>query len=128
MGFADIGAKKAMQPDQLFWIASQSKPITAAALMLLVDEGKVSLDDPVEKHLPEFKGTKRLVEKDANWVVLRSPAQPITVRQLLSHTSGMPFASRLEQPTLDRLALADRTLSYAMTSLEFELEQGTRYQ
>ena len=56
VGFADVAARKPMTPDALFWIASMSKPITAAALMLLVDEGKVSVDDPVEKYLPEFKG------------------------------------------------------------------------
>ena len=55
VGFADVAASKPMQTDAMFWIASQSKPITAAALMMLVDEGKVNLDDPVEKYLPEFK-------------------------------------------------------------------------
>jgi len=45
-----------MQPDSLFWIALQSKPITAAALMMLVDEGRVNVEDPVEKYLPEFRG------------------------------------------------------------------------
>jgi CubicO group peptidase (beta-lactamase class C family) len=49
VGFADIAANKPMKTDALFWIASQSKSITAAALMMLVDEGKVKLDDPVEK-------------------------------------------------------------------------------
>src|SRR5438132_6804611 len=49
VGFADIAGKKPMRPDSLFWIASQSKSITAAALMILVDEGKVKLDDPVTK-------------------------------------------------------------------------------
>jgi CubicO group peptidase (beta-lactamase class C family) len=56
VGFADIGAKKPMQTDGLFWIASQSKPMTATALMMLVDAGKVNVSDPVEKYLPEFKG------------------------------------------------------------------------
>src|SRR5947199_8985901 len=56
VGFADVEAKKPMPADALFWIASQSKSITAAAFMMLVDEGKVKLDDPVEKFLPEFKG------------------------------------------------------------------------
>ena len=55
VGYADIAANKPLRPDALFWIASQSKPITATALMMLVDEGKVKLDDPVEKYLPEFK-------------------------------------------------------------------------
>src|SRR5271169_2857637 len=56
VGYADIDAKKPKQTDCLFWIASLSKPITTAALMMLVDEGKVALDDPVEKYLPEFTG------------------------------------------------------------------------
>ncbi len=52
VGYADIAAKSMMSADTLFWIASQSKPITAAALMMLMDEGKLALDDPVEKYLP----------------------------------------------------------------------------
>ena len=64
VGFADIGAGKAMQPDALFWIASQSKPMTATAVMLLVDEGKIALDDAVEKYLPEFRGQMVVAEKD----------------------------------------------------------------
>ena len=54
VGWADIAAKTPMRTDALFWIASQSKPITASALMILVDEGKVNVEDPVEKYLPEF--------------------------------------------------------------------------
>src|SRR4051812_2705460 len=54
VGWADVAAKKPMRTDAVFWIASQSKPITAAALMILVDQGKVTVDDPVEEYLPEF--------------------------------------------------------------------------
>ena len=64
VGYADVAAKKPMRTDALFWIASQSKPITATALMMLVDEGKVKLDDPVEKYLPEFQGQWLAVEQD----------------------------------------------------------------
>src|SRR5579872_5025359 len=55
VGYADREAKTPMQPDNMFWIASMSKPMTAAGLMILVDEKKVELDAPVEKYLPEFK-------------------------------------------------------------------------
>ena len=55
VGYSDVAAKTPMRPDDLFWIASMSKPMTASALMMLVDEGKVRLDDPVEKYLPEFR-------------------------------------------------------------------------
>ncbi len=54
VGWADIAAQKPMQTDSMFWIASQSKPITAAALMMLVDEGKVNVSGPVENYLPEL--------------------------------------------------------------------------
>ena len=64
VGYADVGAKTPMKTDNLFWIASMSKPMTAAALMMLVDEGKVKLDDPVEKYLPEFKGQWLIAEQD----------------------------------------------------------------
>lgn len=126
VGFADRSQGEAMKLDSLFWIASQSKPMTAAALMMLVDEGKVNLDDPVEKFLPEFHDQKVVVEKDDDHVLLKRPETPITLRHLLSHTSGLPFRSALEVPTLDRLPLEDRVRSYAMTPLESE--PNTRYQ
>lgn len=126
IGFADIKANKPMRTDSLFWIASQSKPITATALMILVDEGKVNVDDPVENYLPEFRGQMYVAEKDGQHVLLKKPAHPITVKNVLSHTSGLPFRSAIEVPTLDRLPLADRVRSYAMTPLDFAPD--TKYQ
>ncbi len=126
VGFADIAAKKPMKEDALFWIASQSKAMTAAAVMMLVDEGKVSLADAVEKYLPEFKGQMVAVERDAEHVLLRQPAHPITLREVLSHTSGLPFSTAMEQPTLDGLPLRDAVRSYAMAPLEFP--PGSKYQ
>jgi len=125
-GWSDLAAQKPMTTDALFWIASQSKPMTAAAFMMLVDEGKVSLDDPVEKYLPEFKGQMLQVERDADHVLLRKPEHPIRVREILSHTSGLPFSSPMEQPTLDGLPLRDAVRSYAMSPLQFP--PGTKYQ
>ena len=126
VGYMDVAARKPMRSDALFWIASQSKPITATAFMMLVDEGKVRLDDPVEKYLPEFRGQWLAVERDGNHELLRRPAHPITVREILSHTSGLPFSSAMEQPTLDLLPLKIGVRSYAMSPLQFE--PGTRYQ
>lgn len=127
VGFADIAAKKPMTHDALFWIASQSKPITASALMMLVDAGKVNLDDPVAKYLPEFQGQKVVKEKDSTHVLLKTPVHPITVRNVLSHTSGLPFKSLLEEPTLDRFTLEARVRSYAMTPLDFEPDSKYQY-
>lgn len=126
-GHADAIDKKAMRPDSLFWIASMSKTMTAAAVMMLVDEGKIKLDDPVEKYLPEFKGQMVTAEKDDTHILLKKPAHPITVRNVLSHTSGLPFKSGVEEPTLDTLPLATAVRSYAMTPLTFEPDTQYTY-
>jgi CubicO group peptidase (beta-lactamase class C family) len=127
VGYADVAAQTPMRTDSLFWIASMSKPITAAALMILVDEGKVNLDDPVEKYLPEFKGQMFIAEQDAEHVLLKKPAHPITVRNVLSHTSGMRFSSPLEQPTLDGLSLRDGVRSHALLPLQWEPDSKYQY-
>ena len=125
VGFADVAAKKAMPTDALFWIASQSKPITGAALMILVDEGKVDLNAPVSKYLPEFGDVWLATERDNDHILLKRPARPITVRDCMNHTSGMPFQSVLEKPTLDLLPLREAVRSYAMTPLN--TEPGAKY-
>jgi CubicO group peptidase (beta-lactamase class C family) len=79
VGLADIEADKPMQTDAIFWIASMTKPITGAAVMMMQDEGKLSIDDPVEKYIPELAELKTRDGKKAN----------VTIRQLLMHTSGM---------------------------------------
>ena len=126
IGYADIAAKKTMQSDAIFWIASQSKPMTATAVMMLVDDGKLALDNPVEKYLPEFHGQMVIAEKDHAHTLLRKPSHPITIREVLSHMSGLPFKSAIEEPTLDGLPLATAVRSYAMTPLQ--TEPGTHYQ
>ena len=78
-GFADMASRKPMQPDTVFWIASMTKPITAAAVLMLQDEGKLDVRDPVSKHLPEFAGLKTPSGKPAN----------LTLVHLLTHTSGL---------------------------------------
>ena len=57
-GFADVAARRPMPEDALFWIASMTKPVTGTAILILQDEGRLSIDDPVEKHLPEFAGLR----------------------------------------------------------------------
>jgi CubicO group peptidase (beta-lactamase class C family) len=127
VGYMDIARKRPMRTDALFWIASQSKPMTATALMMLVDEGKVNVDDPVEKYLPEFKGQWLKAEQDADHMLLKRPLHPITVKNVLTHTSGLPFSSPLEQPTLDVLPLAARVRSYALLALQFEPDSKYQY-
>ena len=66
VGFADLAADKPMRPDTLFWIASMTKPVTAAAVLMLQDEGKLSADDPVAKYLPELANLKTADGKRPN--------------------------------------------------------------
>jgi len=124
VGYSDVAAKTPMKIDDLFWIASMSKPITATALMMVVDEGKVKLDDPVEKYLPEFRGQMVAVEQDENHALLKKPAHPITVREVLSHTSGLPFMARV-QHKIDAYPLDESAVTYALSPLKFE--PGTKY-
>jgi CubicO group peptidase (beta-lactamase class C family) len=90
-GMADIEAERPMTTDNLFRIASMSKPITATAVMILYEQGKFLLNDPVSKYIPEFANPQVLV-----WAVdgttTREPArQEITIRHLLNHTSGITY-------------------------------------
>lgn len=117
VGFADIADGRAMTPDTLFWIASQTKPMTAVAVMMLVEEGKASLDDPIEKYLPEFRGQLCVAWKDEGVQLLRKPAHPVTLRGLLSHISGLPFKTPVQEPTLDQLPLVTVVRAAAMTPL-----------
>jgi CubicO group peptidase (beta-lactamase class C family) len=126
VGFADRESKTPMKPDNLFWIASMTKPMTAVGLMMLVDEGKVTLDDPIEKYLPEFKGVWVIAEQDKDHILLKKPKRAPTVRDCLRHTSGMPFSSELEKPTIDKLLLKDVVKAYTMLPLQYE--PGTKYQ
>src|SRR5262249_4299853 len=78
-GNAAIGPDEPMRTDAIFWIAPMSKPVLGTLLLLLQDEGLLSVDDPVEKYLPEFKDVK---------TVYGNPTK-VTIRHLLTHTSGM---------------------------------------
>ena len=117
-GFARIENGEPMRPDSMIWIASQTKPVTATAVMMLVDEGRVALDDPISKYLPEFEKLMFIAEKDDDHLLLHRIDEPITLRQTLAHTSGLPFCSPLEWPGLDRLSVADGVRSNAMMPLQ----------
>lgn len=119
-GYASLASKTPMQKDAVFWIASMSKSLTGAALMMLVDEGKVSLDDAVEKYLPEFKDLKI---KDADGI-LHAPRHPITVREVMCHTSGLVLAN--EKSLKQTQSLRDNVALYARFPLR--QEPGTKYE
>ncbi len=66
VGFRDLEARAPMRPDTLFRIASMTKVATAVGVLMLADDGKLTVDDPVEKHLPEFRGLKMVSKREGN--------------------------------------------------------------
>src|SRR5687768_7370868 len=83
VGFQDLESRKPMRSDTIFDVRSVTKVVTAIGVMTLVEEGKLALNDPVEKYLPEFKKVDRQTNGAPN---------PITLHHLLTHTSGLPFS------------------------------------
>ena len=121
-GYADIEAKRPFTTEELLPVASISKPFLASVMMALVDQGKLKLDDPVEKYLPEFNGKKVKGSQ--------SPARPMTVRPLLSHTGGF-WANQQATPEMRRATYKyRRPLSEAVNGIaKFDLvyEPGTKF-
>lgn len=94
-GYSNAEQKVPMKKDDIFRIASQTKAITALAVMMLFEEGKFLLDEPVSKYIPEFKSPKILVNfnaSDSSYTTQPAKGE-ITIRQLLTHTSGIDYAA-----------------------------------
>jgi CubicO group peptidase (beta-lactamase class C family) len=94
IGFDDIQAGTPMKKDAIFRIASQTKAITSVGVMMLYEEGKILLDDPVSQYIPEFKNPKVLDQynaKDTSYTT-KPAKREITIRDLLTHTSGIGYA------------------------------------
>jgi CubicO group peptidase (beta-lactamase class C family) len=91
-GTSDAETKRKLQKDDIFRLASQSKAITATAVMMLWEEGKFQLDDPISKYIPEFKNPKVLDSVLTDGTYLTKPAdKEISIRHLLTHTSGIGY-------------------------------------
>ncbi len=112
-GWADPEHKSFMRVDSIFWIASMSKPITATAVLMLMEEGKLSLEDPIAKYVPELAGLRTLDGKTPR----------ITLRHLLSHTSGMGEAT--DEEAKAARSLSDLVPAFAAKTLAFE--PGTQW-
>jgi CubicO group peptidase (beta-lactamase class C family) len=122
IGWQDVEAKLPMKPDTLFRIASMTKPITSVAVMMLVEDGKLRLDDPVSKYLPEFKAPKVLRLGEAGAPYSLKPAErEITLHDLLTHTSGITYRFWGRKPFCDlyrEAGVSDGVVHSAGTSAE----------
>ena len=121
MGVSDLATGRSMEKGDLFWIASMTKPMAGAALMLLVEEGKVEVGDLVETHLPEFADSWMIDEKSKEHMSLKRPSRKITILDLLTHTSGVP---NVDEPR-SRTTLAELVAQVSQQPLEFE--PGSRW-
>lgn len=90
-GYADVERKVPVKDDTIFRIYSMTKPITSVALMMLLEEGKVALDEPVAKYIPEWKNLGVFVAGTAPAFLTRPPARPMQIVDLLRHTSGLTY-------------------------------------
>jgi CubicO group peptidase (beta-lactamase class C family) len=127
VGQARLDPATPMAKDALFRIASMTKPITAAGVLILADEGKLAVTDPVEKHLPEFRGQLLIAERRPDRLILKRPERPITIHDLLTHTSGLPF---YPEGLRDLYARRNRTLAEAtlvVSQRPLDFEPGSRW-
>jgi CubicO group peptidase (beta-lactamase class C family) len=113
-GMQDREAARPMRPDSIFRICSMSKPITSVAVMMLYEEGRFMLEDPVSKHLPEFANPKVFVKPAGGGEPYTIPAtHEITIRDLLRHTSGLTYNWNADLgPLYDKANVASGLLPY----------------
>ncbi len=114
-GYADVATKQPMRADTLFWIASMTKPITGTAILMLQDQGKLNIADPVSKYIPEFAGLKTPSGHAAN----------LTLKQLLTHTSGLGEATGPRER--DAKTLADLVPLWVSAPMQYEPGEKWRY-
>ncbi len=112
-GLADVAEERPMRPDTLFWIASMTKPVTGTAILMLQDEGRLHVSDPVAKYLPEFADLRTPSGKRAD----------LTIAHLLTHTSGLGEARG--RAADEAKVLADLVPVWASTPMQFE--PGSRW-
>ena len=142
-GLMDLETNKPMMPDAIFRIASMTKPITGVAVMMMLEEGKIRLNDPVSKFIPEFKDTQVAVPRDS--ISPRPSGQrsgdpdfylvpayrEITVRDLLTHTSGLISGGigAREAAKLNLKTATDTLATYVpkLGSVALDFQPGTQW-
>ena len=115
VGLADVERGTPMRPDTVFWIASMTKPVTGVAVAMMHEDGKLSIDDPVAKYIPEFAGLKTADGKSAT----------VTIKHLLTHTSGLAEAT--PEQSRGAKTLADLIPHFAKQPLKFQAGSKWEY-
>jgi CubicO group peptidase (beta-lactamase class C family) len=127
-GMADIEAGRPMKKDTIFQIMSMTKPITAVGIMILAEEGKLALRDPVEQYLPEFRNQRVAANVGPDSARNAAPDHAITIRDLMTHTAGIqdPAPAAIhDYPQLMNVPLAEVVRQLAKQPLLFQ--PGTQW-
>jgi CubicO group peptidase (beta-lactamase class C family) len=119
-GYQDLDAKTPLAKDTIFRIASMTKPVTGVAMMMLFEEGKWKLDDPVAKFIPEFKDLK--VASDAGEV---PQAHPMTMRELMSHTAGFDVSAGYDKFDITNRNTTLQAMIDKLAKLPLAVQPGT---
>jgi len=138
-GLADIASRKPMQKDTVFRIASMSKPVTAVAILMLVEEGKVRLDDPLSRFIPAFRDVKVAVAQPRapgpgaaaapSYYTVPADRQ-VTVLDILTHTSGIasgPIGNAAAKDLLDNRRKGGTAWAEQLATAPLEFQPGTRW-
>lgn len=120
-GVSDLKSGRAMQKDDLFWIASMTKPTAGILTVMLQEEGKLDIHDPLEKHLPEFAGLWMIDEKSDDRMVLKRPSRKVTLLDVMTHTAGIQNTDEPRSHT----TLAELVSMISQRPIEFE--PGSRW-
>ncbi len=127
-GMADLEASRPMQKDTIFQIMSMTKPVTAIGIMMLAEEGKLALRDPISQYLPEFRDVKVGTTVGPDAARLGVPDRPVTIRDLMTHTAGIVDAAPAaihDYMQLMNVPLADVVREIAKQPLLFQ--PGTKW-
>ncbi len=137
LGEQDPQANSPMAPDSIFRIYSMTKPIVSVAVMMLMEQGRLLLDDPISKHLPEFAAQQvAAMREDGNEFTLRPPHRPATVQDLLRHTAGLtyefmgnlPVHKQYAQARISSRHRSNAEFSEAMAALPLLVDPGSAWE
>jgi len=129
-GLMDVESKRPMEKDAIFRIASMSKPITGVAVMMMLEEGRLRLSDPVSKFLPEFRDSKVAVARGTSGAFYVIPAdRELTIRDLLTHTNGLMTGGIGSKAGPPRPAAGDTLASYIpkLATVPLDFQPGTQW-
>lgn len=119
VGHLDAGARVPMGVDALFRIASMTKPIVSCAALMLIEEGRFSLDDAINRWIPEFSDMTVLIRPDGDLHEVEPARRPITIRDLLTHRAGLGYDISCEGPLSSQLEQMETALDTGMSPDEW---------